>query len=601
MTSDPFSIAIVGLGPRGHYALECLISALIEAKKTSGISIIGFEPTSCLGHGPVYDRNQLTSNWINITERVLDLPGRPAMQFGKVSIDSFPSYKQWAGLEFNTWPEERVDTFPPRSAFGDYLSKRFESLCAPLRNENVFTLVNDTVDKIVCEDKHWGVKTQSGEAYLVDDILLTIGHQPTRADAQLSKWMEQTRDIAELRLFSDAYPVERIIEAVQSESVCTVAIRGYGLATIDTVRALAEEFGSFSIPDEQTRAQTYSLAQGRKLEIAPFSLDGLCIGPKPITPLFDSNFAPTEAELQGLNDHLSNREAQSNAKDANFLINAMCPVIGRVFRDMSARQTDRDTDADTDTDTDTKAGTRIGTPPGSPTDPGEIEHLIRQWIEDVYVTHACILDATMPPVDMLGALTGMATGKLPVTLDYCIGQVWRQCQGIMYSALSHGALPDDVLAEIINVDEALKRYSYGPPVESLQQLIALHDAGVLNLDLLNDPVVDICNDGWTLRNAGSSFTTKVMVNAVVDAPDIEAVDSPLLASLLDEGLIEPVHDGLGITTGENGCVTTADGTSGVPVALLGRLAKGTVIGVDAILECFGERAQAWARSAAERA
>ena len=498
------------------------------------------------------------------------------MQFGTVSIEGFPDYHQWAGLDFDAWPKERVDTFPPRATFGNYLSQRFESLCEPLRHANVFSLVNDTVDKIISEEGKWGVEDRSGRTHFIDDIVLTVGHQPTEADPQLSGWKAQVKGVAGLHLFTDAYPVEDIVKAMQGESTGTVAIRGYGLATIDVVRALAEQFGSFGTPDAQTRAQTYSLAKDKRLKIAPFSLDGLCIGPKPVTPQLDSHFAPTEAELQALKDHLSNKEIQAAAKDANFLINAMCPIIVRVFIDMPDKQS------------------------GSPTDRGEIEHLIRKWIQDNHLKHECILDTSIPPGEMLANLTGMAIGKLPVTLDYCIGQVWRQCQMKIYSALSHGALPDNVLAEVIGVDEALKRFSYGPPVESLQQLIALHDAGILNLDLLNNPNIELGDEGWTLYSGDDSFTTKVMINAVVDAPDIEAVQSPLLSSLLEDGLIEPVHDGLGIATGEDAYVVTAEAQKAVPVALLGRLSKGTVIGVDAILECFGERPHTWAKSAVAR-
>ncbi|WP_262486210.1 hypothetical protein [Gillisia marina] len=36
------------------------------------------------------------------------------------------------------------------------------------------------------------------------------------------------------------------------------------------------------------------------------------------------------------------------------------------------------------------------------------------------------------------------------------------------------------------------------------------------------------------------------------------------------------------------------------MAVLGRLSKGSVIGVDAILECFGPRVTDWAKAAAKR-
>ena len=42
----------------------------------------------------------------------------------------------------------------------------------------------------------------------------------------------------------------------------------------------------------------------------------------------------------------------------------------------------------------------------------------------------------------------MAVGAAPVSLDYCIGQVWRHCHPSIYKALSHSGLKDEVLADI---------------------------------------------------------------------------------------------------------------------------------------------------------
>ena len=190
----------------------------------------------------------------------------------------------------------------------------------------------------------------------------------------------------------------------------------------------------------------------------------------------------------------------------------------------------------------------------------------------------------------------MALDKKPISLDYCIGQVWRHCQPTLYKSLSHANLDNEIIETIIALDERIKRFSYGPPIESLQQIIALVDANVLSLDFVNDPDIDLIDSGWKLTNKeGKSITTTTMINSVLDAPKLIDVNASIIKSLLHNDFVEPIHSDLGINTHTNGYVVTEDGKKDIPIAILGRLAKGSVIGVDAILECFGSRIETWSK------
>ena len=86
-----------------------------------------------------------------------------------------------------------------------------------------------------------------------------------------------------------------------------------------------------------------------------------------------------------------------------------------------------------------------------------------------------------------------------------------------------------------------------------------------------------------------------MIDSVLDSPKLLNVCSPIVKKLVRNDLIEPIHSTLGIETTKNGYVTTDENLDEIPIAVLGRLAKGSVIGVDAILECFGSRIQDWAK------
>ncbi|MDE0599285.1 MAG: hypothetical protein OSB51_08935, partial [Dokdonia donghaensis] len=96
-----------------------------------------------------------------------------------------------------------------------------------------------------------------------------------------------------------------------------------------------------------------------------------------------------------------------------------------------------------------------------------------------------------------------------------------------------------------------------------------------------------------LKSDDNKVVIDVMLNSVLDSPQLVTVDTPIIKNLLSYEMIEPKHTDLGIRTDDYGYVEVPEGKSFVPLAVLGRLSKGSVIGVDAILECFGPRTISW--------
>jgi len=561
MTIEPYKLAIVGVGPRGGYALECLIAELARQDFPVDVQVMLFEGTSTLGSGPVYRADQPETNWINITERALELDARPAIDVGNIHIPSFPSYHEWAGLVFDTWPVDQPDTFPPRSRIGRYLRERCGSLVEPLVAAEKMSVVVDRVIDVRVHDHKCILQTSTNKQYSVDDVLLTIGHQPTREDKQINDWAEVSKRYENVSLHTSPYPIEDVVIKGSSDAIPNIAIRGYGLAMMDAARAFGETYGSFEDATEDPGKLIYRL-QGTKFCVAPISLDGLTMGPKPFTPRIDATYGPSDDTLNALNVALSDTSSQIEATGADFLVEEMVPIIASIYESLS-RPIGR-----TETTT------------------GELEAVIKNWLLDPDFTHQLLMPKEVHPSVSLQSFIDMAMDQTNIYLDYCAGQVWRHCQPIVYTALSHSQLNDDVLAEIIELDERSKRYSFGPPVESLQQLMAMYNAGVLNLNLLNDPDIICGPEGWVLSKGAESFTAQTMINSVLDGPKLLEITSPLLKSLLDKDLIQPAHDQLGVLTDNAGYIKSGRGNEFIPIAILGRIAKGTVIGVDAILECF---------------
>jgi len=570
-------IGIIGVGPRGGYSLEKLIIELVKQNSLLNIHISLFESTGNFGNGQVYDTDQNSSNWVNITERILELDQREAIDIDSLKIASFASYHDWADKDFNTLSDDTIDTYPPRAQVGEYLSQRFQSLAKPLIQSNIIALHKEQVKevKLLNNDKIQ-ISTNAKAYEEFDEVLLTIGHQSTEPPQQIADWEKFAGDKKNINLFKSPYPVADYLHHKNLNNESIIGIRGFGLAMIDVVRAIAEKFGEFITLDEQTRSSTYQIEQKGIPTIVPFSLDGLPPSPKPLNAQIDKWFKPTEASILKFEKHIGDKKNQAAAESPRFLIEAFAPIAAGIYLDLPNIINPQNLSA------------------------SAIIKLIEKWLEDQSFENSLIISPKQPAKESMKSFVEMAIGEAAISLDYCIGQVWRYCQPSIYKKLSFNECSDNVFAEIIALDESTKRYSYGPPVESIQQLLALEKAGILNLDMANDPNIKLTAEGWQFNLADQSITANFMIDSVLDAPQIKVVNSPIVENMLVDNLIKIVHNDLGVETNENGYLISKESDKKIPIALLGRLAKGTIIGVDAILECFGSRPLQWAKQASER-
>ncbi len=575
--SDKRILGIVGIGPRGLYALEQLLAELEKQAAKRALALYLFEATGNFGNGAVYDTHQVETNWINITERILCLEQRAAINWGALAIPAFPSYHEWFEIEPQNLALTQADNYPPRAKLGVYLKARFDSLIQPLLAAEVVTLIKERVETLsILADGKINLQTNLQAYDKIDEVLLTIGHQPTVLSKQISTWESYFATDNKNTLFKKPYPIKDILISENLSPESTIGIRGFGLAMIDVVRGIANQFGSFSVVEESTHKCSYRAEQPLSNFFVPFSLDGLPPAPKPLTAKLDRWYQPTEAQLAQFKSSIGDRSKQQKANSPAFLINAIVPIAAALYA---------------------KLPQRYGL---STLNHSAIEAIVRAWLKEEHYAHPLIFPADESAQKTMQAFVGMATGTQAVSLDFCIGQVWRHCQPSIYEKLSFNECTDDVFVKIIELDERMKRYAYGPPVESIQQLLTLIEQGVLTLDFVDNPEISLSRAGWELQSGENKITVDLMVNSVLDAPKIKAVDAPIVKKLLSNDLIQPLHDDYGVLTHETAYLIPEKEDQVVPIALLGRLAKGTIIGVDAILECFGERPKKWAAEAVSR-
>ncbi|TVZ50994.1 FAD/NAD(P)-binding protein [Dokdonia sp. Hel_I_53] len=564
--------AIIGGGPRGLYALESLYLALFNSESNKEVKVTLFEPFAYPGAGWVWNPEQVTTNWLNITERGLQgLKGRPEIQFGTSIIPGFPSYSDWIEKEKDTITDNTPDTFPPRAKMGTYLNARFETIVKALQGFGLLLVIKEKVVDIKYIPPHFEIITKQQSIKGIDEIVLTVGHQDTELSEQLKKWQEHAKENKVPQTFTEPYPVEKILQATIDKTT-VVGFRGFGLATIDLLRALTIKKGAhFEILNEHTREVAFKPSEKHPEKFVPFSLDGLPMVPKPLNKTVDDLFAPSEDALSAFAKAVNQGACgEHTAKHHYFLLESMAEVVVPIFLSLGSKAIEHDYTS------------------------SELYYLAINYISNKEIDHPLLLSHKLPTLEMMQDQVGMAIGEVQITLDYCIGQVWRHCQPTIYSEFSYPELPDAVVAEVIALDEASKRYTYGPPVESIQQLIALTKAGYLDLSVLKDPDINLHNEGWKLKLEEQELDVHTMINAVLDAPELVKVNTTLIQNLLKDKMIEPKHTDLGIRTDDYGYVEVPEDKSFVPLAVLGRLSKGSVIGVDAILECFGKRITSWA-------
>ncbi len=572
-----YSLTIIGGGPRGLSALESILDQYSKNDTSIPLNILLFESRTYLGAGFVYDLEQPDTNWLNISNRGLTIPSRNEIHLRGLTIPAFKSYQDWASYDKKSDAGTTPDTFVPRSTLGKYLNERYDTIAKVLKQCDWFHIIGESVKQVDWEQDTFNIGTDSGAIYHSNEVVLTIGHQPTEHSEQILKWSEFDDQNDSVHLITQPYPISSILSSKVLQQDTNVAIRGFGLAMIDVMRALTIKMGGrFETLDESTQQLRYIKSGNEPKLMVPFSLDGLPMAPKLVNLDIDKRFMPTKVEKEDFENHLETIAQSGATKDITFVVNAIVPIIIRLYNDLGSRAYNHNLDDDT------------------------LRNVISSWLLDEEFEHDLIVPKGQPAENTLRAFVGMATDESSVSLDFCIGHVWRHSQPTMYKALSFSKLPDEVISEIVQLDERLKRYSYGPPVASLQQLIALLEVGLISLDYVNNPNVVTTSKGWRLEKNEKSIQAKLMINSVLDAPKLLKINSPVVRHLLSQSIVHPVHSELGIETYKDGRVVVEDHNEVVPLAVLGRIAKGTLIGVDAILECFNERSELWAKGVLKR-
>ncbi len=275
-------VAIVGLGPKGLFALERLADACVAGAGSIEVEI--FEPHPVAGAGPVYDPSQ---------------PDYLRMNFAASQVNAWPEASQAVPaaeqLSFEAWrhhqPAGRNDDYPPRTQVGLYLS---DCLARVMRHADFpLTTHRAAVTSIERSTSGWRVGFDGSHADF-DEVLLATGHAGDWIGALRHSWEHAAA------LVDAVFPVESKLTTAAIPPGASVAARGYALTFIDLALALTEGRGGSFEPMGGARLR-YVAAGLEPAAILPFSRTGLPMlakpAPAPTTAACDAAVTAARAAL----------------------------------------------------------------------------------------------------------------------------------------------------------------------------------------------------------------------------------------------------------------------------------------------------------------
>ena len=557
-TTDSLRVAIVGLGPKGLFALERLLDHASPGRPGIPIEIDAFEPHPVPGAGSVYDPGQPAYLRMNFAAGLLDMwwPGGTA-----VPPSDQRSFVSWSRAHGAAW---HPDDYPPRSAVGRYLSDGLAALLAHAPPHVVVTIRSTRVRAIRRSGENWEVAAD-GPAGRYDEVLIATGHDPSWPGALSNGWTGPAP------LVPAVFPVERRLSTDQVPPGATVAIRGFALSFIDAALATTEgRGGSFepwpdakrdrseiggSSPLGATRLR-YRPGGAEPAAILPFSRTGRPMLAKPApglgTPGLDAIARRGRRRIAALGGVVRLRRD-------------LLPILGDAARaNLLARSAD---------------ARPLAT--------------VAAWLERAVAAGPDAPDEA--PVEALGrSLAVRGTG-----LEWALGQTWRSLYPAVVARLGDDRLATADWPGFRNLAAELERLSFGPPPVNAAKLLALVDAGLVDLTHVRGRLATV-GGRTVLRSAHGDRPIDVVIDAVLPAPGAGPGQNPLLDRLIADGHARVAPGRRGIDVGPDGSCRGIDGSPTPGLAAIGRPTEDAVIGNDTLSRTLHPVSDLWARRIIER-
>lgn len=548
MSDDVRRICIVGAGPKGLYCLERLGVELARTAPSVLPEIHIFEPHAAPGAGPVYDPTQPEYLRLNFANDKIDAWSRddgPALTAVRQSFLEFlraehPSHADPGG-------------YAPRALVGEYLRTVFSAVLGAVREMTTVEIHPEAVQRISPLDDRFEIAT-AARTLVCDDVLVATGHWSRRGGSLLG---EPGRSLG-------PYPIDRPGGVGDIEPGSAVAVRGMGLTAIDVALALTEgRGGSFEEVDHRPGRLRYTGTPLSPRVILPYSRTG-----RPMVPKDHPHFGPAIAALDPVADECANGIASLSGDAASVLAGLERYIVDIAARALSLATGDSPADAE-----------RIA---------AHLDELFER--------------RPLPATDVAAELAhgvDVAYGQRAPGPDWALGAAWKALYPAIVDLFATRRL-DPVWPRFERLAAEMERVAFGPPAENAARLLALVDAGVVDLSIAAGSKLHEREDGLALELDNKIRPVDVVVNAVLAPHGANPDPSPLVASLLESGLARPMPSAPGIEVLEDGTCVGRSGSRTRGLAMVGRPTEGCLLGNDTLSRTLHDLPDRWARAAVRR-
>lgn len=547
-------VAIVGLGPKGLFALERLLDRANIVGDRARLDVDVFEADRVPGAGPVYDPGQPEYLRMNVPARGLDLWWPTNRTVPCEARGSFVVWSERRG--------ERCDAtaYPPRAQVGRYLS---DGLAAMLRHGPPsvgVAVLRARADTIRPRDGRWDVVCADG-ARSYDEVLLAVGHERSVLGGLARDWPHAAA------LAPSVFPVLRSLSTHHVAPGGAVGVRGFALTFIDAALALTEgRGGSFETLEHPYRLR-YASGDDDVRVILPFSRTGRAMLAKPGPTVTARTPALDEIAERGRSQILGLAQGADLPHDLRTILAANGAHALRAVGDARPHQRD-----------DRRALTR--------------------WL-----AAAAAGAQTHPPCDPVDELErglAVAAGVRPPDVPWALGHTWRTLYPAIVARLGGDALTARQWPEMRRLGAEMERIAFGPSPSNVAKLLALVEAGRVDLTHVRGGYLRDDRGRTLLCSAAGARPVDVVVDAVLPGPGASSVSSEPLGGLLAAGCVAVAPGRRGLAVDDDGGCRDVDGCAASGLSAIGRATEDVIIGNDTLNRCLHPVADRWARKVIRR-
>ena len=441
---------------------------------------------------------------------------------------------------FVAWRAEQGaddEAYPPRAEAGRYLCDGFARLLRSAPPNLAVRLHRTAVRTVRPSEGRWEVTTGDSVA-TYDEVLVAIGHQEPSPAALANGWALPAP------LVPAVFPVERMLARDSVAPGATVAIRGFALTFIDAALALTEGRGGSFEPTDHPYRLRYQPGDGDAGTILPFTRSGRPMLAKPGPAL--------TARTHAL--------AAITAEDRARIVALQPPV--RLREDV-------------------------------------LPILAESAHASLLAVAGDVAGEELGAASAIDRSLAVGAGLAPPGWSWAFGHAWRALYPAVVERLGGEGLRTDDWPDFLRLAGELERLAFGPPPVNAAKLLALVEAGIVDLSHLRGGRLAASGGQTLLRSAAGERSVDVVVDAVL-APPGAAGHGGLLADLLADGhaRIAPGRRGLDVTA--EGSCRALDGSLSLGLAAIGRPTEDSVIGNDTLSRNLHQHADRWASRVAQR-